>query len=454
MNIELNAKDLTKIIKLGKKVISKKAPVPALSQFKVDVLKNKAVFSCTDLETGLIISLDCVTEGEGSFLLPFKCIENMKPEGNIVIRYENSIEIKRESGSIMIKPDNVEDFPVIAQDETKYEMPPDFINMLAGCLPAVSEDQCRYVLNGVFVQREAIVATDGRRLHMYNADNPEIFSLFPGSGIILPLKAVKIIGAIAKIEKNTTVKIGIENKIILKERGRIHPIEESLARPKYEEPKQVTFQIGNIMLVSKLIEGRFPNYKQVISDEERRVVTVDRNLLITALQDSMAYNDSKEPFIMLYCNANETSSIDVYTNSQPGNDGRFYTQIPVLLDSPGPSFGFAINAQYAIDVLDVLESDNIIFKFSEPMRPLVFECPDKGNNGLFIVMPVRTDEPVLEYKQFCEREKRKEEERKFHEQQEAEKEQPYTGEEEPAEGIDAQNVTNDNPVEEPAVVNG
>ena len=112
MKLTINAKDLVKITKLCKKVIDKKNPLPILSSIKVDVAPNKATFSCTNLDLGIIITRECVTEGEpGSFLLPFKTVEKLNPEGAVEIKYENSIEIKKDTGNILLKPDNVEDSP-------------------------------------------------------------------------------------------------------------------------------------------------------------------------------------------------------------------------------------------------------------------------------------------------------------------------------------------------------
>lgn len=406
MYLEINAKELVKVAKLCKKVIDKKSVLPVLAQIKVDVTSGKATFSCTNLETGLIINVDCVTEGQGSFLIPFKAIENLKPEGKIVVKYENSIEIKKDTGSVVLSPDNVEDFPVIETDEIKYDMAEDFLDKVMGCLPAVSTEESRYVLTGVCIQKDAIVGTDGRRMHVYETVNPDVFSLFNSSGIILPIKTIKLLNSIIKSEKNKEIRFGITGKVILKERGRIHPLEPELARPKIQEPNQMTFQVGNATLISKLIEGRYPKWKNVIPDEERTLITFDKNLLLTALQDSLNYTDKKEPTVMMYFNTNPEKKLDIYTDGC-SIIGKFYTNIPIATNESVVPFGIGISSKYLLDALNVIGTEAVNFEFSAPLKPIQLKSTN-GDKALYLVMPVRTEEPVQPYAVYCELEKQRE----------------------------------------------
>lgn len=407
MKLTINAKDLVRIVKLAKKVIDKKNPLPILSCIKVDVTAGKATFSCTNLDIAILTTAECKTEGEGIFMLPFKSVENLKPEGSIEITYENSIEIKKDTRNILLKADNVEDFPLIQTDELKYDLAEDFIEKLKGCLPAVSEDECRYVLNGVCIQREAIVSTDGKRMHYFRADNPEILSLFK-SGVILPGKAVKILESIAKSEKIEQVKLGMTCKNICKEMGRIHPIEAELSRPRLGEPAQVTFQIGNTILVSKLIEGRFPNWRAVISKNTGAAVSVNREQLLSAMQESIGYVDSKNPVVLMHFNKGETANLEIYTDSNSKDKSRFYTSIPAIIDEQFVSTGLAINPEFVIDSLDAIGEENVKIMLADPLNPVTFQGQN-DSTGTFVLMPVRTDLPVVSYTESCKREKQKEE---------------------------------------------
>lgn len=191
MFIEMDSKILAKAVKIFKKTINKKA-LPILEQVKFEVSPGKVLLAATDLDTAVMINVYCKTEGEGSFLVPLKTLENIKPNGLIVFRFENSIEIQKSTGNVILKPDNVEEYPVIPMEPVNYELDPGFINGLECCLPAVSEDQCRYVLNGLCMENGKIIATDGRRLHAYEVTGPDVFSLFDKSGVILPTKTIKL----------------------------------------------------------------------------------------------------------------------------------------------------------------------------------------------------------------------------------------------------------------------
>ena len=404
---EINSKDMVKVAKLCKKVIDKKAVLPILSSLKVDVMPVKVSFSCTNLDQALIISTECQTQGEGSFLLPFKTIENLNPEGKVIVKYENSIEIKKDTGSVILKADNVEDFPVIPRDEVKYDLSEDFINKLEGCLPAVSEDETRYVLNGICIQKDSIVATDGRRLHLYKADNPEIFSLFDKSGIILPSKTAKLLHAIAKSEKNVKIRTGMEGKIVAKERGRIHPMQPELNRPKIEKPAQVTFQVGNILLVSKLIDGKFPNWRQVITDEAKITVEIDKDLLLSTLEDSLNSADSKNPVVMMHFDT-ETDKLEIYTDNSLRNNSEFCSSLSFVNGNSAAPFGMAVNPEFVNDALDVIDEERVKLMFAEPLKPVILQSQE-NDKALFVIMPVRVNEPVVSYAEFCEQKKQKEE---------------------------------------------
>jgi DNA polymerase-3 subunit beta len=409
MRIEINSKEMIKVVKLCKKVIDKKATLPVLSQIKLDVSQNKVAFSATNLETALKIDIECITQGEGSFLLPLKMVENIKPNGKIVINYENNIEIKKESGCITIRPDDVNDFPAIPQDQIKYVLDGEFINKVKGCLSSVSTDEARYILNGVSLQRDAIVGTDGRRLHVFEADNQNIPE-FDNPGIILPQKTIKVLMSAAKLEKGKLVKIGLNAKVIAKERCRVHPIESELAKPKLGKPEHITFKIGSITLVSKLIDGKFPNWRLAVPKykEEAVVVKIQKEPLINSLKESLDYTDPKSPAVILYFNTNGEKKLDVYT-SQYTQKGKYYTCMPIMTDGSPASFGLSINAQYVIDALKEVndEKDCVKIKYIDPLKPIAIESA-KNKNGMFIIMPFKIDEPVISYSEYCEKEKERE----------------------------------------------
>ncbi|MFA5859758.1 MAG: DNA polymerase III subunit beta, partial [Elusimicrobiota bacterium] len=276
MKFEINSEDVVKVTKLCKKVISSKSGLPVLSQIKVEVLPGKIFFSCTDLEMCLITTIECKTEGEGTFLLPFKAIEKVKSNGKVIVRYENSIEIQNSTGSVSIIPNDSEEFPMISKDEAQYMLGEDFLEKTAGCLPAVSSDESRSILNSVCIQKDAVLSTDGKRLHVFKTANPELFPGFNDSGIIVPAKTIKTLQAIAKLEKVKVLKIGGSTKTVPNSEEDSQSGISEPEDPQICEPLSVTFEIGNTILSSKVIDGIYPEWKNVIPQEVKSVVIIER----------------------------------------------------------------------------------------------------------------------------------------------------------------------------------
>lgn len=376
-----NSKELVKTIRLLKKVINKKTILPILTQVKVKVRTDKVVFSATDVDVSIEIEMNCKTEGEGSFLIPLRTLENIKSNGIVKFNYENTIEIQKSSGSIKINPDNVEDYPVFPEVKAGHELNEAFIEGLRVTLPAVSTDQTRYVLNGICLQDSIIVATDGKRLHFYEYDNYDLLSDVGQNGVVVPTKVINLLLTAVKSSKTKNILAGIESRVIQKE-----PAISEI------EPKLIKFVIDGITLTSKLIDGKFPEWKSVIPTTTYSTVTIKRDALLEVLIESLEYTDTHEPRVKLYFG----DKLDVYTTN---SESKYHTDVP--LDNFHSYFGLTMYTKYLIDILNVSENE-ITLKFSKSLMPVLIE----SNGKKFVVISINED--TVPYDEFCEQEKQKE----------------------------------------------
>ena len=219
---------------------------------------------------------------------------------------------------------------------------------------AISNDETRYVLNGIFTAfsegKLTFVATDGRRLAM--VENELEFPASHETDFIVPSKAVQ------------------ELQRLLGEEG------EALVRLS---DNQVSFQIESSLVVSKLIEGNYPNYRQVIPGETREHLSIGREALLETARRVSLLSSEKSNSIKLILN---DGNLDVTANSP--DIGEAKESMPVKYD--GREIAIAFNPEFLMAPLRNLEDDEIQLDLIDEMSPGVL----RGTGAfLYVLMPMR-----------------------------------------------------------------
>ena len=262
-----------------------------------------------------------------------------------------------------------EDFPPLPSfvDQHNYELgPQELLNMLRSVSYAQSSDENRYILNSVFFNfsegKLTLVATDGRRLALISRDM-KIDREDEGS-IILPAKTV------SELEKLLTQ--GKNVKISFNDRQVAFDIEVG-------EESSGNGLTGSIYLVSKIVEGSYPNYKQVIPKETEHRIKVERELMLETVRRVALMTTDKQNSVRLkiFDNCLEISG-------QSSDFGEAKEPIEVEYDGPEVQIGF--NPEFLLSPLSNLTKDEIFFEFKDEMSPGVFKTLD---NFLCVVMPLR-----------------------------------------------------------------
>src|SRR5947209_2201845 len=283
-------------------VVSTRTTLPILSNVLLQANGNEVYLTTTDLDVGVRGSFEAEVEKEGATTLParrlFNIIRELPSSGiQIDVDGKNAASIRSGQSFFKILGLPEEEFPPLPKFEDAKIVTirqKDLRDGLRKTSYAISTDETRYVLNGVLFSfkdnKLTLVATDGRRLAMVDIELE-----FPRSheaDIIVPTKAVTELHRLLTDDGEVKVSVG---------------------------SGQIAFDLNNTLLVSKLIEGNYPNYKQVIPGEAKERVTLERETFLNCLRRVSLLASDKSNSIKLNFTKN---NIDISANTPEVGEAR------------------------------------------------------------------------------------------------------------------------------------
>jgi len=363
MKIVIHRDKFLEGLQVVQSVVSTRTTLPVLSNVLLRAEGGSLTLSTTDLDTGIRTSVEAVVEKAGAATLPARRLlsiirELPATEITLDIDSKNAASIKAGNSFFKIMGLPEEDFPPFPKTEGArlFKLAQkDFREMLRKTAYAMSTDESRYVLNGCLLSLKdhklIVVATDGRRLALVEQEME-----FPKANeidVILPTKAVNE---------------------LLRTLGAEGDVEIAIAE------NQIAFTIGNTYLISKLIEGNYPNYKQVIPSETKERITLERELFLTSIKRVALLSSEKSNSVKLNFSKN---GIEITANTPEVGEARESLSVPYK----GKEFSIAFNPEYLGDPLRNLDSDLVHFDFTDELSPGVIRH-DKP--FLYVIMPMRT----------------------------------------------------------------
>jgi DNA polymerase-3 subunit beta len=343
-------------------VVSSRTTLPILSNVLLVAKDGRLKFTTTDLDVGITGSVEAQVDKDGATTLPAKrllSIVRELPASEVEVSVDSKNHASIRSGPSFFK--------IIGLGETEFPPLPDFANAKEFRIPhavlrdglrktayAISTDETRYVLNGIFASfrdgKLTLVATDGRRLAMVDSDLE-----FPAShemDVIIPTKAVNELQRL----------LGDSGEVVVK-------LSES----------QISFSVGDSLLCSKLIEGNYPNYRQVIpGDSNERVIFSREGLLETVRRVSLLSSDKSNSVKLVF----GENRVEVTANSP--DVGEAQETIDVVYQ--GPAMQIAFNPEFLMAPLRNLESEQVYLDLIDEMSPGVLRIE---GTFLYVLMPMR-----------------------------------------------------------------
>ncbi|PNG27751.1 DNA polymerase III subunit beta [Methylocella silvestris] len=371
MKVTLERAALLKSLGHVHRVVERRNTIPILSNVLLRAEGKALLLKATDLDLEVTERLAADVGVAGGTTLPAHTLYDIVrklPDGSQV-----SLEIAGDSGQLLLRsgrsrfnlqtlPDS--DFPDLAAGDFSHDFllpPADLKRLIEKTQFAISNEETRYYLNGIFMHSmEAegasvlrAVATDGHRLARVEIACPKGASGMPG--VIVPRKAVT---EVQKLIEDLSADIRVE-------------LSTTKAR----------FTFGDVVLTTKLIDGTFPDYMRVIPAGNDKRLIVERGPFAAAV-DRVSTISSERGRAVKLAIADGKLTLSV-TNPDSGSAQE---ELDVDYDSTPLDIGF--NARYLLDITEQLDSDTALFKLADPGSPTLVQDRD-GASALYVLMPMR-----------------------------------------------------------------
>ena len=362
MKFSVSKEKLVQGLQTVQNVVSTRTTLPILSNVLLQANDGEVRLTTTDLDVGVRGAVEAAVERPGATTLParrFLSIIRELPTAEIQIEVDSKNQASIRSGPSFFKilglPE--EEFPPLPKFEDAKVFTirqKDLKDGLKKTSYAISTDETRYVLNGILCSfkdnKLTLVATDGRRLALVDIEME-----FPRShevDIIVPSKAVTEIQRLLADDGEAKLTVGAN---------------------------QVSFEANNTLLVSKLIEGNYPNYRQVIPNEAKERVTLEREVFLNSVHRVSLLASEKSNSVKLVFSKN---NIDIMANTPEVGEAK--ESLPVQYK--GKEFSIAFNPEFLMAPLRNLANDEISFDLIDEMSPGVIKIQSPF---LYVLMPMR-----------------------------------------------------------------
>ncbi|HIE65933.1 MAG: DNA polymerase III subunit beta [Nitrospira sp.] len=372
MKIEINRKDLLTGIQRVQGVVEKRNTMPILAHILMETSDDGIRLFATDLEIGIRGSYPAKILKPGKMTFSArKLYEIIRefPEGTVTITTQENHWVVIESGKSYFK------IVGLPPDEFPSSPPPDsqrkilidsslFLALIRRTLFASGENDTRYILNGILLQLEKIkgneqgirfVATDGHRLALAE-------------------------GLIKAGEDAEEREVIIPKKAILEIKKALEEDEGGEAPELLIGKSQLVFRRGSFVLTSRLMEGTYPNYKQVIPKGNVKKVTVIKKDLEGGLRRVSILAREKTNAIKFSL---QEGGITLSSNNP--EMGEASEEVVTSFKGEGLTTGF--NARYFLDVLSVVKKEEVTLEFKDALSPCLIK--EESNNFLAVIMPMR-----------------------------------------------------------------
>jgi DNA polymerase-3 subunit beta len=354
-------------------IVEKRNTMPVLSNILLETKQDGIELVATDLEIGVRGHYKADVQQAGSVSLSARKLYELLKEvadGEITITTQenNWVQIQAGRSQFKIVGMAASEFPALPtiEREGRVAIPGSGLSsLIRKTLFAVGDNDARYILNGLLITLHSsekkvtlrLVGTDGHRLAVAESD------LTQSAGTDLP-KEIKAI-----IPRKAAQEI---RRLLEEEEG-----EPLLGFTK----NLVTFQKSGLFLTSRVMEGTYPNYQQVIPKESAKKASIERTALEGALRRVAVLSKDKTNAVKVIL---ENGSITLHTSSP--DVGEATEDLPAQYRGESLTTGF--NARYLLDALAVMDGDSVNLEISSPLSPCVLRS--EGDPGfLCVVMPMK-----------------------------------------------------------------
>jgi len=366
MKLSLSRDKLLSGLQVVSRAVSARSTLPSLGGIQLHAVGGTLTLRATDMELGLTIALEDVSvEGEGTVLLPGRLLGDVVrslPEGDVTLSLrpeQRDVELTASAARFHLRTLPAEDFPRLP------ELADDAGTLPAGPLAetidrvarAASRDEVRPILTGVLFQAEGstltMVATDSYRLSVKHTEleSPQAATLEAN----VPARALRELARIV---------------------GQAGPDEVALSLSQ----NQAVFRAGDVVLSSRLIEGQFPSWRQLIPESFEHEVRLPRGELLEVARRISQLAQRNAPLRFAF------SEGELTVAAETPEVGDASESIPAPYS--GEPLEIAFNPQFVIEGIESVDGEELLMKLSSPLRPGLLE-PIGREDFSYLVMPIR-----------------------------------------------------------------
>jgi DNA polymerase-3 subunit beta len=365
MRINTTKDSLLYGVQMVQRAVSPKNPLPILSGIMFNADKNTLKVTATDLEIGIECHVQVTTIEPGTIVIPARYITDIVrklpdvPIDLITDTSNNTVLLKYSNSEVKLHGFNADEFPSFPTVENNVSVKiaaPILKEMLRQVLFAASTDENRPVFTGILFEIKdnnlLLVSTDTHRLALRRLDLKESVE---NTKVIIPGRTLsELVRIVGNSEELVTITLG---------------------------GNQALFELKETVLVSRLIEGQFPAYDQVVPKNYKSRLRLKVKDLLESTERAALLTTSGKQTIKLSC---QQDLLLITANTEIG---RIHEEINSFLE--GDPMEIAFNASYLTDVLRAIGKEEIYFELNGPLSPGVVK-PVDGDNYLALILPVRT----------------------------------------------------------------
>ena len=377
MKLTIERTALLKALSHVQSVVERRNTIPILSNVLLTAGRDTLSFSATDLDMEITDSTNALVDVPGQITAPahtlYEIVRKLPEGADVALSYSGEdprlqVQAGRYKVNLPVLPSG--DFPVMSSDGLSPTITvdtTDLMRLIDKTRFAISTEETRYYLTGIYLhsvvedgrQLLRAVATDGHRLALAEMPAPEGAAGLPG--VIVPRKTIQ------------------EARRLMEDAGETIGLRIS--------PQKVRFEFGAAALISKVIDGSFPDYTRVIPRDNNRLMTVDNRLFAAAVDRVATISSEKSRSVKL---AVESGKVTLMVRNM--ETGQATEELEV--DYDGEPFDIGFNARYLMDVAGQIGGETAEFRFADRAASATMLDPvlalDPTDAGVqYVLMPLR-----------------------------------------------------------------
>ena len=374
MKLQLSKSNFVKSLSFVQNIVESKSTIPVLANVLLEAKQGRLNISATDMDITIFDKIKVNNiESEGSTSVPahtlYNVIKELPDDSPIDLSYEQNnkkLHLMSSKSKFVFSCLSKDEFPISSTEtfKTSFDLEPDILKELIDkTYFASSNEESRYYLNGLFIHRTSInnknylraVATDGHRLAQYQIKSPDTIAK-DNFGVIVP------------------------KKLIFELRKLIDDVKENVRIDLSE--RKIRFSFKETIIISKLVDGKFPDYEKVIPKNISNTFSINRKKFLESINRISTISSEKSKAIKL--NLNKDKITISANNLEEGGSG--VEEINIKYNGPSLDIGF--NSSYLKEIMNQFTLEEITILFSDSTAPTIIKDTSKSES-LYVLMPMR-----------------------------------------------------------------